>query len=245
MMSDLAPFVAAVIRDRVMAELKDENEALRQEIAALKLERHRHNPRRSVQVTGSDGKEIFFVENELHLDTLSLFFGRRISFCNPGGYPNPKLPAKALYFKCGSWLTLELWIDGGSAVRLQDLSFHYTTYDYVKTLTADGDEWKGYVATVEARDGDDLTLEILIFISPDDHAELLNREQSVDFLPPTTERLNAQYSIEDSLNQEIPLSRLLEICSEKNAMVCFSDWTCTSGWFRRHIMVPFESYSWD
>jgi hypothetical protein len=30
MMSDLAPFVAAVIRDRVVVELKDENKALRQ-----------------------------------------------------------------------------------------------------------------------------------------------------------------------------------------------------------------------
>jgi hypothetical protein len=68
------------------------------------------------------------------------------------------------------------------------LSFHYTTYRYVRTSTA-GD-WK-YLATVEARDGDDLNLGIDIALSPDDH------EQRVDFLPPT-ERERDQHIVEHS-----------------------------------------------
>lgn len=73
------------------------------------------------------------------------------------------------------------------------------------------------MAIIEARDGDDLKLEIDIFISPDDHAKLLNREQSVDFLPPT-ERENDRYLVDYSLrDQEIPLFHLLEICGEIDA----------------------------
>jgi hypothetical protein len=171
MMSDLAPFVAAVIRDRVMAELKDENEALRQENAALKLERHKRNPHRSVQIRDSNGEHIL-VENELNLLRVRPFFGK-FSFFSCGASVRLETP-DPLWYECGIWLTLELWIDGGSSVRLQDLSFHYTAYNYVKTVTACGDEW-GYVATIEARDGDDLNLQIKIFLSPDDHAKLLNR----------------------------------------------------------------------
>jgi hypothetical protein len=222
MMSDLAPFVAAVIRDRVVVELKDEIEALRQENAALKLEHHRHNPRRSIKVTGSNEKEIF-AENELHLEVLYHFFGRKFCVCNPGGVARPDVP-KVLWFKCGSWLTLELWIDGGSSVRLQDLSFHYTAYKY--TYSTRQSEHK-CVAIIEARDGDDLNLEILIVYSPDDHAKLLNREQRVDFLPPKPDGANTGFSIEDSLNQEIPLPHLLELCGETDAVVRLNNWKCT------------------
>jgi hypothetical protein len=246
MMSDLAPFVAAVIRDRVVAELKDENEALRQENAALKLDRHKRNPRRSVKVTGSNGKEIF-AENEVNLQehhyiVLGVTTGRK--FCFFYGLiqdrfhlesAQPDIP-KVLCLKCGSLLSLELWIDGGSSVRLQDLSFHYTSYKYVSTHRS---EYK-YMAEIEARDGDDLTLEFNIFISPDDHAKVLNREQSVDFLPPETERENCEYNVENHFDQEIPLSHLLEICGEKKALFLLTRWECTEEWFFGHLMVPYE-----
>lgn len=122
-MSDLAPFVAAVIRDCVVVELKDENEALRQENEALKLEGHKQNPRRSVKVTrtGSNGKDIC-ADNDLNLEVLRRNQSwLRISLFGPApvrpGIPDP------LWFECGSWLSLELWIDGGPSIRLQDLSF--------------------------------------------------------------------------------------------------------------------------
>jgi hypothetical protein len=242
-MSDLAPFVAAVIRDRVVAELKDENEALRQENAALKLERHKHNPSRSVKVTGSNGTEIF-AENEIGIQGLRfsalsarISGGRKFSFCNPAGCSQPDVP-RILWFKCGSWLTLELWIDGGSSVRLQDLSFHYTSYTYASTDNTDDGGWK-YVALIEARDGADLNLEVCIFISPDDHAKLLNREQSVDFLPPAERENDRSYIVEHSLDQEIPLSHLSELCGEKEAVVSLNKWMFTKGWFVQHLMVPY------
>jgi hypothetical protein len=242
MMSDLAPFVAAVIRDRVMAELKDEIEALRQENAALKLERHKRNPSRPVKVTGRNGKEIL-AENEMDLEELKTTWGRKVYFCNPLVPGGPNTP-KTLWFGCGlrggSWVTLELWIDGGSSVRLQDLSLHYTRYQYICTHRSE----YNYLATVEARDGDGLSLEIKIFISPDDHAKLLNREQSVDYLPPETERENGQYDVENDFDQEIPLSHLLALCGENDAMAHLKNWNCTEEWFRRHLMVSYEPYSY-
>lgn len=99
MMSDLAPFVAAVIRDRVVVELKDEIEALRQENAALKLECHKRNPRRSVKVTGSNRKEMFAENEYLHAMWPNIF-ERRSYFCDPGGLYQSDLP-KQLILKCG------------------------------------------------------------------------------------------------------------------------------------------------
>jgi hypothetical protein len=236
MMSDLAPFVAAVIRDRVVVDLKDENKALRQKNEALELALHKLNPHRSVQIRDSDGKKIF-ADSETNLEDVipfsvkvPLFRGRASVRCKT---PDP------LWFGSGIWLTLELWIDGGFFASLQDLSFHYTAYECVKMLTADGDEWR-YRATIEARDGDDLSLEIKIFLYPDDHAKLLNREQSVDFLPPA-DRENA-YDIEYSLDQEIPLSHLSELCREKEAVIFFNGWECTKGWLVRNLMVPYVPY---
>jgi hypothetical protein len=236
-MSDLAPFVAAVIRDRVVVELKDEIEALRQEIAALKLERHKRNPSRPVKITGSNGNEIF-AENEINLESLLFSGGRKFSLFSRRP-AQPDIP-KSLFLTIGSLLTLELWIDGGSSVRLQDLSFHYTSLKYIKTLNDDGDAWK-YAATIEARDGDGLNLTMGIFISPDDHAKLLNREQSVDYLPPKTERReNAQYVVENDFDQEIPHSHLLELCGETDAVVILHHWMITEEWFFRHLMVAYE-----
>jgi hypothetical protein len=79
MMSDLAPFVAAVIRDRVVAELKDENEALRQENAALKLDRHKRNSGRSMQLRDSNGREIL-AENKVNLQGFFFVEGRKFLF---------------------------------------------------------------------------------------------------------------------------------------------------------------------
>jgi hypothetical protein len=233
MMSDLAPFVAAVIRDRVVVELQDENEALRQEIAGLKLERHKRNPSRSVKITGSNGKKIF-AENKINLEGLLCSGGRKFSLFRRGS-AYPDIP-KTLCFQHGSWRTLELWIDGGSSVRLQDLSFHYTAYKYISTHRSE----YNYAATIEARDGDGLDLEILIFIPPDDHAKLLNREESVNFLPPKSEMANTQYNVEKDCDEEIPLSHLLELCGEKDAIVLLSNWECNEEWFRRQLMVSFE-----
>jgi hypothetical protein len=234
MMSDLAPFVAAVIRDSVFAELKDDNEALRQEIEALKLQLHERNPMRSVKVTGSNRQKIF-VDIELDLEHIRhRFHGNKFSFCNPEGLRRRNI-LESLSFTCGSLLALELWIDGGSsAVRLQDLSFHYTEYKCVNRAGG----WN-YMATVEARDSDDLNLEIQILLSPDVHAKLLHREQSVAFVLPS-ERENDQYFLEHSLDQEIPISHLLELCGEKEAAVCsLNTWKCTEKWFLRHLMVPY------
>jgi hypothetical protein len=227
MMSDLAPFVAAAIRDSVFAELKDENEALRQENEALKLELHECNPMRSVKVTCSNGQKIF-VDNELNLEHIRNFHGNKFSFCNLDGLRRRNILASLSFI-----YRLELWIDGGSsAVRLQDLSFHYTEYKYEYHTGA----WK-YVATLEARDGDDLNLEIQIFLSPDVHAKLLHREQSVAFIAPT-ERGNDQYLVEH-LDQEIPISHLLELCGEAEAVFSLNNWKCTEAWFLRHLMVPY------
>jgi hypothetical protein len=236
-MSDLAPFVAAVIRDRVVAELKNENEALRRKNEALELTLHKRNPRRSIQITDSDGKKIF-ADNELDLEGIRQF-GGNFSFFSCSATVRNQIPGH-LWFRSRSWLNLELWIDGGVSARLQDLSFYYTSYKYVKFANADGEAWK-YVATIEARDGDGLNLAIEIFLSPNDHAKLLNRERSVDFLPPA-ERENDGYNIEHSMDQEIPLSHLAELCREKDAVVFFDKWMCTEGWFLRHLMVPYVRY---
>jgi hypothetical protein len=233
-MSDLAPFVAAVIRDRVMAELKDENEALRQKIEALERALQERNPRRSVQVTYNIGKDIC-AENEINLRNF-FNFGRKFSLFHRGS-AHPDTP-KALCLQNGSWL--ELWIDGGSSVRLQDLSFHYTSYRYVKTVNADGDPWK-YAATIEARDDDDLNLDIIIFLSPSDHAKLLNREESADCLHPA-EREDDRYGVEHSFYQEIPFSHLLELCGETDAVLRLSNWKCTEEWVLRHLMAPYVPY---
>jgi hypothetical protein len=250
-MSDLAPFVASVIRDRVVVELKDENEDLRQENEALKLELHKRNPRRSVKVTYNHGKDIV-ADNELNLEILRKDNELNLEVLRNNHWSNFSLfrceasvrreMTSSFLFVGGSWLTLELWIDGGSSsVRLQDLrSFHYKSYEYIKTKKTDDGAWK-YMATIEARDGDGLNLEINIFITPDEHAKLLNREQSVDFLPPA-EREKNRYIVEQSWDQEIPLSHLLELCGEKDAGVDLSRWTCTFEWFERHLMVPYLPY---
>ena len=241
-MSDLAPFVAAVIRDRVVVELnKDENEALRQKNEALERTLHERNPRRSIQIKGYNGKKIF-ADNELDLQRIHQYSGNFPFFCSDATVRN-QFP---LLIKCGpgtgSWLNLELWIDGGFSVKLQDFSFHYTSYNYVKIVNADyDDEWK-YLAIIEARDGDGLNLGIGIFLSPNDHAKLLNREQSVDFLPPA-EREYDLYNIEHSLlDQEIPLSHLSELCGQKDAVVILRRWNCTREWFFRNLMVPYVPY---
>jgi hypothetical protein len=71
-MSDLATFIAAAIRDRVVVELKDENEAcLRQKNDAL----HKRTPHRSVQIRDSDGKKIV-ADSELNLEDVHQFSGK-------------------------------------------------------------------------------------------------------------------------------------------------------------------------
>ena len=51
-MSDLAPFVAAAIRDKVVQELMEENEAMRKQVAKL-----RHF--KTVEITGPGGKPVY------------------------------------------------------------------------------------------------------------------------------------------------------------------------------------------
>ncbi len=77
MMSDLAPFVAAVIRDRVVIDLKDENEALRLKNEALELALHKRNPHRSVQIRDSNGKQ-FWADNELNLGAFAISAGNSL-----------------------------------------------------------------------------------------------------------------------------------------------------------------------
>lgn len=86
------------------------------------------------------------------------------------------------------------------------------------------------MVAVEARDGDDLNLEILICISPNDHAKLFNREQSA------VETETDEYS----MDQEIAFSHLLGLCGDKDAFLPFSKWYCTQEWFHRYLMVPYE-----
>jgi hypothetical protein len=65
-MSDLAPFVAAVLRDKVVQELMEENEAMRKQVATFK----------TVEITGPDGDPVY----------------TRAQFDEDGGYhSNPNL----------------------------------------------------------------------------------------------------------------------------------------------------------
>lgn len=50
--SDLAPFVAATLRYRVMSEVWDENQELKRENQQLKRRLLERNPRRSVRPAG-------------------------------------------------------------------------------------------------------------------------------------------------------------------------------------------------
>lgn len=190
-----------------------------------------------MQLRDSNGREIL-AENKVNLQGFFFVEGRKFLFfyglIRDRTSAQPSLP-EVLWLKYGSLLTLELWIDGGCSVRLQDLSFHYTSYKYISTHRTE----YNYFAKIEARD-DDLNLEFHIFISPDDHAKVLNREQSVDYLPPETERENCEYNVEKDFDQEIPLSHLLEICGEKDVMFFLRRWECTEEWISRHLMVPYR-----
>jgi hypothetical protein len=63
----------------------------------------------------------------------------------------------------------------------------------------------------------------------------------VDFLP-QADRENDEYDIEYSLNQEIPVSHLKELCRENDAVIFLNRWSCTKGWLVRNLMVPYVPY---
>jgi hypothetical protein len=103
--SDLAPFVAAVLRDQVVGKLHDENKALKSQVQRLQRTLHEHNPFRSFKLTGPNGARLV-KEGRFNVETTSL----NAPFClyEEGGFENVslrKLPK------------LELWIDGGCSVR--------------------------------------------------------------------------------------------------------------------------------
>jgi hypothetical protein len=236
-MSDIAPFVAAVIRDRVVEELGNENETLRQEMDTLRLQNqqlhrtlHERNPRRSVKLTGPNGSPVI-AEYNLHLSTAIQRFPRT-HFTLFRGNPVDH-PASLRFPTLRHLLRAEIWIDGGRAVRLRDLVFRYTAYKYVDT-------WQGwqYFATLCARDGDDLILEAEISLPLDDHAKLLRRDSCVDFAPPAVLDSD-RYYVEHSADEEIPISYLLELCGENDAIIFFNHWMCTGDYFVRHLTVPY------
>jgi hypothetical protein len=55
-MSDLAPFVAAVLRDKSNADMKEENDALRQEIDSLRCQLSNTH---AVKITGPNGSPVY------------------------------------------------------------------------------------------------------------------------------------------------------------------------------------------
>ena len=168
-MSDLAPFVAAVIRDRVVEDLQNENEAQRQEIERLRRTLHERNPRRSVQLTGPNGKKVF-VDSSLHLSTAQHFWTTQFTFMNRGTLQQRGREHEAVIVLCARNLPkCEVWIDGGRALCLKDLSYHYVAYGYNNIQ----DEWH-YVAMFYLRDAVHFNLQVSILLPPNDHAKLLN-----------------------------------------------------------------------
>lgn len=243
-MSDLAPFVAATLRDRVVEELQNELRAKNQKLQETQRLLHQRHPRRSVKLCGPNNGEPVIVESSLYLPTAQHFWGTKFTFFNR---VRGRQLIEPITIRVKDIPLLELWIDGGRAVRFQNLTFYYTGYTYEDT---DSDGWQ-YFATLSARDADeDLGLEFDICLDPDDHAKLLNRESCVDFVPPL-ERTRSQYLVEGQLTidedgmptnnheQEIPITHLLDVCGGKGAFVFFDNWRCTGRWFFQHLVVPY------
>ena len=119
-MSDLAPFVAAIIRDRVVTDQQDEIESLKQKVSSLvdnqrTLERRllERTPLRSIEMVTGDGRvlvqcdvDVSQLVTSMADDTTRLFEGE----------PDVSMTVQ-------EFLATGLVIDGTPAVSFSDLTF--------------------------------------------------------------------------------------------------------------------------
>lgn len=253
-MSDLAPFVAATIRDKVVQDLMDENQNLKEENEELKRKLHERNPRRSIELKIPNGFVI--KKSTVRMDKVLLDQRRNISTFALLTEDEPRYFLDQ-NFRLKHFPALALWIDGACAVRFQDLRFHYSSYRYDIVFN----EWSGkYKVAINAKQGQDFKLKIdVINVLPDEHAELLEREDPVDFRPPDNPDSpnrgfpyrqigdhDRRYIIEDvshvSHDQEVSVERLMDLLGEKVVCLYFETgrMQCTGEFLNRKLTVPFD-----
>lgn len=121
-MSDLAPFVAAAIRDKVVSDQQHEIERLRDQVNTLQkhqedleLQLHERCPVRSIQIRGPLGNGQVHLESELDLvdlpNTVDLFAGEN-----------------DLSVSVEEFLNMELFVDGTSSFCFRDFEFTVCRY---------------------------------------------------------------------------------------------------------------------
>lgn len=247
--SELAPFVAACLRDRVTADLLEENQTLQRENRQLKRTLHERNPRRSVQLAFAASKKRkrnnkqgkMVRDSVLHLRNASTFMHMHFTFLTRG--PRVEGESDLLAFRLKDIPRLELWIDGGLAVRFrEDLDFFYQFYTYHR-ISGDSYDYCVHISARQA--GLDLKL-VVHSISPLEHAQLLQRETVVDFTPPenpdSDRILIDPSSWDDREGTPISIDRLVQLFGGgkgREVTAWLNDWQCTGRYFFQHLQVPY------
>ena len=224
LMSDLAPFVAAVLKDTVVKDQQTEIEELRRLLHERNRLLHERNPYREVKLVALSGE--ILMEGNFHMRavrTQNLSQTKHSPFFDFGA-PPVRLQLRHLP-------ELELWIDGGRAVAFrQDLTFFYTACFYLDD---------NYIAQIEGHNRrGDFEVAVWVHLLPKEIQQLLQREESFELLenPTNFDRL------ETGARVEIPWPRLLEAqFPEKMIEIYKSNVTGTGNFFQRHLTVPYDN----
>jgi len=248
-MSDLAPFVAATLRDKVVEDMQKEIEELRKKNRELQRKLQERDPNRSVafKVRTVDESHVHTSLEERTVSIVNAFghgreFRRLFDDIPPLLHPLIKLKHIQQF---------EVWIDGASAIRCHQLEFRYCMYKY----ETQQEEYGKYVAVLRASSGQDFKLEIEVLdVPPEEHAALLGLPSPVDFPPPDepeSHNFNApahhlaggvhrMWPFERS-ERFIPSDRVMQLLGEKNICIDYREIKCTKDFFFDHLTIPYDS----
>lgn len=255
-MSDLAPFVAAAIRDKVVEDLLEENRAQRNEIEALEkkvsnFERlYARNPCRLVKLTLPGGT------NVLRERTVDL---TKFSWCHFQFFPvvreyyydsDEDEPEDLLWAEDGfaSLPNLEIWFDDRCVIQVNNLSFSYIQYNYGLV----GDEWRYVLDVFADYTGENrhmVSLEHRIYdVLPNEYAALFGKQEPlVDFVPPANHGsrrrrylIHSISTTESDGTSNMSRDRLVAHFGTKECSLPVSNWGCHWKYFRDNVPIPYE-----
>lgn len=251
-MNDLAPLVAAALRDQVVEDMQKEIEELRKSNRELQRKLQERNPNRSVELKMRMDNLEYRLLKERTVNIVN-DFGRGLIFHSLfARYDNPAYNLFNGSIKLKDLPQLELWIDGESALCCDQLEFHYRMYKYETQF----EEFGKYVVLLCACSGQNFRLQIEVLgVPPEEHAAVLGLASPVNFPPPDiADSHNFNAPAQNLLGGHrmwtfervrqgtvVPRDRVMHLLGEKNVCIRFGEIKCTKEFFFDHLAVPYDS----
>jgi len=156
----------------------------------------------------------------------------------PSTNPSGRIPQ----YHWSALQSVELWVDGGPAVRLRDLSFYYRLHEFISAEVAEelGGP-TGYAVVLQATNADEsVEFSMGLYMSPEDHNRLfVGMEPEI----PLDRR---DYTVPSDRPVVIPSSRLFGGSAEapvldKNSELQFWPQVCSASaeFLNAHLTVPY------